>query len=240
MFIYSFSIQQSMHYIKDLAEKKATEHAHNKFIRYSKGNFVGPLMNIKFSSSGIKIKSSFHLWDELLGIVGDTLGSVQTHVVGTLIWNCDLSPEFAKLGIKYAKLSKAQGIFKYALDNDVNVKTFYEMMGKYNLLLSLKTEKVVYSTKSALPKPNKEIVADFCKVLLPLSCKDYILKEFAYDVKGEHKEITIAHEIIVDDLELPKTEDFAQARRLAKRKGMLIRKVTLGENTQETKIPFLI
>lgn len=38
-----------MHYIKDVFKKQETEHAHNKFIRYSKGNFVGPIINIKVS-----------------------------------------------------------------------------------------------------------------------------------------------------------------------------------------------
>jgi hypothetical protein len=229
-----------MHYIKDLAEKKATEHAHNKFVRYSKGNFVGPLVNIKISSSAVKIKSSFHCCDELLSIVGQALGAELVHVTGSLIWNSDLSAEFAKHGIKYFKVSKAQGIFKYALDNDVNIKNFSDNMSKYNALLSFKTPTVIYSTKSALPKPNKEIVADFCKVTLPASFKDQILKEYAFDVKAPAKDITITHEIIVDDLELPKTEDFAMARRLAKRKGTLIRKVTIDEQTQETKIPFFI
>ena len=106
-----------MHYIKDLFEGKKTEHAHNKFVRYSKGNFVGALIQIKFQRRGIRFNSSFHLVDELLELAKEVLGNDLVHIKGSVIWNKDLSDKFNQLGIKYLKVLKSRGIFKYTLEN---------------------------------------------------------------------------------------------------------------------------
>ena len=76
-----------MHYMKDVFEGKVSEHAHNKFVRYSKGNFVGPLVNIKISKANVKVSASFHFVDELLMMVAKVLGDKVVHVEGTLVWN---------------------------------------------------------------------------------------------------------------------------------------------------------
>ncbi len=232
-----------MHYIKDIFEKKETQHAHNKFIRYSKGNFVGPLMKIKFSKQEVKIGASYHFNDELLKIVANYLGDKIVHIKGLLIWNLDLSVGLERLGIKYSKVSKSRGIFKYTLDNEVCLKKFVDEMGNYNLLITIKTENAPITTKSALPKPNKEFGADFCKVKLPGEFKDEILKEFVFDLKTKEKikSIEIKHKIEINDIRLPKIEDFEKARRLAKRIGIIKRFVSVnGSEFKESSIEYEI
>ncbi len=218
-----------MHYIKDIFENKKTEHAHNKFIRYSKGEFIGPLIKIKVQKTGIKVGASFHFVDEMLELAADILGEQIIHIKGSLVWNSDLSADLEKLGIKYLKVTKSRGIFKYILDNDVNLKKFIDVFNNYNLLITVKTPNFTLVTKPSFPKPNKEFGPDFCKVLFPIELKDKILSEFAFDIEPEKiKEVYITHEIDINEIELPKAETFEEARRLAIRKGEIRRKIYLN------------
>lgn len=228
-----------MHYIKDLFEGKETEHAHEKFIRYSKGNFTGPLINIKISKSSIKLNSSFHLVDEILTLMADHHGNEEIEIKGTLSWNKDLAPDLAKIGIKYLKVVKARGIFNYTLLNTVKFKEFVDNLGDYYILINFKTDESKLSTKPKLPKPNKEITADFCKTIFPGSMAKRILGEFAFDVPKTAKDIKIRHEIVIEDIDLPQVSSFDEARRLAKRIGKLKRYISIDggeEKLTEIKI----
>ncbi len=231
-----------MHYIKDIFNKKNTEHAHDKFIRYSKGVFIGPLLEVKFSKAQVKIKASFHFVDELLYILAEVLGNKTVHIVGTLVWNTDLKSDLEKLGIKYAKVSKSRGIFKYDLDNDVNMQEFMQLMGKYHILATIKDGDISFVTKTSFPKPNKEFTADFCKVTLPSSIAKKFIEEFAFDIVDKNiKEISIKHEIIVDDIEIPDIDDFDKARRLAKRVGTIKRIIAInGEEPVITSVKYKV
>lgn len=215
-----------MHFIRDLFQENMTEHLHNKFIRYSRGDFVGPLLKLKFAKANVKVYASFHYTDELLTLFAEKLGDKQVRAKGTVLWNKDLAPEFEELGIKFGKVSKARGIFKYTIDNDVVLKDFVKLMNKYHVLLNVKEEGLTYSTKKALPKPNKEFGADFCKLTLPNEMKDLIIDEFAFDLENRDKikQIEVSHNIKINDIVLPEGEtDFEIARRQAKRVGVIER-----------------
>lgn len=228
-----------MHYIKDLFQETPTEHLHNKFIRYSRGEFVGPLIKIRLTKANIKVYASFHFVDELLELVANQLGDNQTHIKGTLLWNKDLGPELEDLGIKYLKVTKARGIFKYTLDNDVVLKKFVEKMNKYHVLINIKEEGLSYTTKTNFPKPNKEFGPDFCKLTLPIEMKDILLSEFAFDYKEKPKLklLEISHKIQINDIILPQGEEnFEIARKLAKRVGRIERVLTVdGEEDLSEK-----
>jgi hypothetical protein len=233
-----------MHYLKDIFENRQTEHAHQKFTRYSKGEFVGPLINIKFGNTQTKINTSFHLVDELLSLLAEIIGDKILHIKGSLVWNKDLGSEFAKLGIMYSKVTKSRGIYKYVLDNDVNFRDFVTYLGKYNLLLTVKDEdsNISFVTKTNYPKPNKEISADFCKVGIPSKYSKRFVEELAFDVKDKIlKEINIRNLFLVQDIDLPKDiDDFEQARRLAKRVGKIKREVTVDGKKEEKEIDFSV
>lgn len=223
-----------MHYIKDIFENKVTQHAHQKFIRYSKGNFVGPLLKVKFSKTNVKLSASFHYIDELLLMLAEVLGDRVVHINGFLVWNSDLSSDLAKVGIKYSKVTKSRGIFKYVIDNDVNIKHFIETFNDYNLLINVKVDDISFVTKSSFPKPNKEFSHDFCKITFPANYANIIIEEFAFEVKEKNiKEFEVKHEIIITDIKIPQANTFDEARRLAKRIGTLKR--TIIVNGEEKK-----
>ena len=227
-----------MHFMKDVFEGKNTQHAHNKFVRYSKGSFVGPLLSIKQMPSGTKVTTSFHLVDELLHLIAEVIGNEEVHIKGTVVWNTDLSDELLKLGIKYSKVTKSRGIFKYTLDNDVKFKDFVDAMCGYNLLVSLKHPQVSISCKSTFPKPNKEFGDDFCKCMFPKEMASRILEEFAFDIEDKNpKEVAIEHHIDIDNIILPENfETFEEARHRATREGLVKRKITVDKVPKETQI----
>jgi hypothetical protein len=231
-----------MHYVKDLFEKRQTEHAHNKFVRYSKGKFTGPLISISIQKNNIKFNGSFHISNEILMLLGEYFGNKEIEIKGTLSWNKDLSPDLANIGIMYLKVTKSRGIFNYILENKVKLKEFVDTLVKYNLLVSFKEDDIKLTTKNKFPKPNKEISNDFVKAILPISLKDRVLDEFAFDCKKcKAKKIEIAHDIIIEDIHLPQVEDFEVARKQATREGTLIRRISLdGAEPVETKIHFNI
>lgn len=231
-----------MHYIKDLFDKRETLHTHNKFIRYSKGEFTGPILNIKITKANIKVNSSFHIASELLILMADLLKTKEVEIKGNLSWNEDLNPALERLGIKYLKVIKSRGIFNYVLQNKVNLQDLIKELGNYNLLISFSDQDAKLTTKNKYPKPNKDISGDFCKSTFPTSMKDRVLSEFAFDIKGDDiKDIQISHKIIVSDIILPETNNFDEARRLAKRAGKIIRKISVnGADEKITEIEYAI
>lgn len=228
-----------MHFVKDLFTDNETEHLHNKFIRYSRGNFIGPLLKVKIAKANIKVYASFHYVDELLEFIAEYLGDKEVNVKGVLLWNKDLGPDLSSIGVDYVKLSKARGIFKYTLDTNVALNKFVAKLNQYNLLVNIKEDNLSYATKSSFPKPNKEFKADFCKLTLPIELKDKLLGEFCFDVENTDKvkTIEIENQIVVDDIKLPEGEsDFNIARRMAKRVGNLSRTVVVdGVETKTEK-----
>ena len=87
-----------MHYIKEIFKGKESEHAHSKFVRYSKGVFEGAKITIRVSKKNVKLYTSFHLVDEVLEVLGDFLTNKVVNIAGTLSWNKDLTPELEQLG----------------------------------------------------------------------------------------------------------------------------------------------
>lgn len=227
-----------MHYMKDIFTDNPTQHAHDKFVRYSKGEFVGPLLDIKISKSQVKLAASFHFVDEILVLASRVLGNESVYVKGSVVWNEDLTEKLASFGIMYSKVTKSRGIFKYQIENEVKFKDFIDCMRNYNILLTLKHEKVSVSTKNSFPKPNKEFTSDFCKASFPPNMLKEILEEFAFDIdKKTPKHIKIVHKINVNDIILPEdAENFEIARREAKRVGKIERKIAVdGEETVTNK-----
>ena len=201
---------------------------------------MGPLMLIRLSKNQVKISASFHYVDELLILLADYLGHKVVHIVGSLVWNRDLGPELAKLGIKYSKVTKSRGIFKYVLENDVDIKDFVDTMGKFNILANIKGDDFSFVTKSSFPKPNKEFSHDFCKMALPASLSKKILNDFAFDIEEKApKLVEIKHRFYIDDINLPKdAPDFDTARRLATRAGKIERVVIVDGVEKVVKINF--
>ena len=233
-----------MHYLKEIYEGRLdSDHARRKFIRYSKGEFVGPKVNLAVKGKTLKLKTSFHCVDEVLKLAAERVGDKKVHVKGKIIWNESLDSRFESVGASYSKLTKSMGLYKYVLDNEVNLKSFLEAFWDYKLLLSFNTEEVKVKSKSDFPKPHKEIVSDFCKADFPLDMKERVLDLFAFDVEEDNiKTFNVRHDIIVDEVVMPQNiTDYKKAREEAKRVGKIKRYVSLnGGDEVENNLDFEI
>jgi len=231
------------HYIKEIFEKKESERVHKKFLRYSKGTFTGPLITIKKTSENIKIKSSFHIIDELLYLTSKYTTDKNVHIKGVIIYNKDLGPEFGSIGLKYLKVSKTRSIYKYTLDNEVDIKKFTNIFLKYKPLINFVSKNTKLTSKKNFPKPNNEISNSFCHAELPLEAEKEIINMFCFDIKKPVKNVKISHEFIIDEVIFPENTEkltFEEVRRLAKRKGKIKRIIENNGEKKEYSFEFII
>jgi len=102
-------------------------------------------------------------------------------------------------------------------------------------LLNIKVDDFKLSVKGSIPKPGGKIKDNFCSATLPLNTLD----EFAFDFDQNFSEASIVNKFVITDLEVPDEykNDPAMARLMAKRKGKLIRTITVDGNEIEKEYP---
>jgi len=230
-----------MHFIKEIFTKKISENTHNKFIKYSKGNFVGPLMKITYKKNVVRLTTSIHYLEELIEFIFENFVENEIKVKGKVINNASLRTFLEENDIHILKESRAKGIFKYEIETNLTYDK-YKILNKYKNYLNMKTDFFSFNCKNAIPKPNKEVVKDFCKFLFPKEYLEKILIYFVYDSeKAFKKKLEISHQIEITDVLIPKKiTDFQIARKEAKRVGTLERVVSVDEEKIESKTKFKI
>ncbi|MCP4764576.1 MAG: hypothetical protein GY870_22565, partial [archaeon] len=108
-----------MHFLKDLISHnneddpvKSVPHVHRHFVRYSKGQFEGPAMKIKFAKTNINIYAGFEYEDLLYYIIAESMNdadiSEEFSVTGNIISSRDISKVFEENGIPW-KMKKSTG-----------------------------------------------------------------------------------------------------------------------------------
>ncbi len=235
-----------MHYIKEIVQKQISQATHKKFTRYSRGDFIGPLLIAKITKKIFRISLSFHFLDEILKFTAKTLDEEIVEISGMVISQKDLSSEFSMLNLTYLKLTKATSLFKYKIEFKANLKNLLEAFQGANLLISIKSPSVTIKSKTVPVKPNKEIASNYVKLVTSdENLKDLILKEFLFDQTNieKIKEINIKHEIKVTDIILPEDKsDFEEVRKKALRKGILKRIVETNKSGElvEKDIEFTV
>lgn len=227
-----------MNFIRKIFEEKTDEWVHKQFTRYGKGNYEHKaIVEINKSKDAIKIKTSFEFSGELAYELANTIQG-KTRVTGGIITTKLIKDE---LGIPIADQKQFAGVKTYLLDTDLNKQQVQELFNKFPnllILLSFKTEdgelkSKVKSPTSAKPgkKNNEAPKAEFCT----FTTKNLAyVQDFAFDVKEDFKKLAITHSYTIHSLDVPKeySNNFELSRFHAKRKGTLLRKITL--NGKET------
>ena len=150
---------------------------------------------------------------------------------GVIVSTLDLRDEF-KFDI--VKAGNFQGVRKFQIDCEIEPSQIFSLMDKYPkafFALTFKGEDFVLKIKPKGPtsgKPGKEKdggpVADFCSLK---SSDKGLIDELFFGV-GEFSEVKINHTITVSDIVYPDDMDSlkpSEVRELAKRKGVVVRKV---------------
>ena len=197
-------------------ENKVDESIHRMFVRFSKGVFEDRFMlNIKKSKDKLDIKGSYDTWQELFNLIIKESNEVK--VIGRLFKNRK----------------------KEDYEGDVNCDEIKRIVNEndFSLLDVTAGDYLLKCKKKALPKPGKSLNVKFCSAKLPLSALDVL----AFDFKDKtFKQAEVKHTVFIDDIILPEGEEDPVLLRIkSKRKGKIIRKITLDGNETVKEFEFI-
>ncbi|MGY5864487.1 MAG: hypothetical protein RTV41_07765 [Candidatus Thorarchaeota archaeon] len=247
-----------MNWVAKIIEGNPDEFTHARLVKYGIGNHPGPRTKLTFSKPSIKFKADID--QEKTILKGYLLGAPEgSHKVkGMVITYGDRTTEFGQLNMPITwKKSKGKivSVFKAKLDEVApldDIKALLEIDDPTTFyLLSLNprdgTKPWKVTTKTSFPKGGpKEEEADkeekdpvFTKGALGNTpeVRDFILDALVPDLKDKihpkTKNIMIRNNFVIEDIEIPDDPSlsFSEKRRLAKKRGKLIRVATIdGEN----------
>ncbi len=223
-------------YINKIFDDEVDDLAHLHFVKYSRGEFkYKAMVAVKAQAKGIfKIGTTAEYGNELVRYLAEKVGEDNVEVSGALLTTQDLEGEF-----DYNEKKNALGVRKYFLNREMTGNKILELLDKFPKCffgLSMKVGNTDLKIKPKSPKSPKpgnkadsEIKIDFCK----LKTDDTeLVNGLVFDVDN-FKEVRISHTLMIDEIvvsEELKAEangDYAKIKDMAKRKGKIIRELTV-------------
>jgi hypothetical protein len=226
---------------------------HRRFVKYSRGAFVGPGTKIKITKPKITIKSSFDYDDAMLTTALKIADIDTIDATGAIISGDD----FTEIMDKYDLLPNNQVIaskgqtknYKIELkqateiNKDNLIKATSELFNIAYVLLSFasKDKSISLKSKAKPPTPSKKDPDEddpdkrlnFATLTVPNTPENLKIIQEIFIPEGSvkisnPKEITIENNYEIEDLEMPKNEkDSKMIRVKTKRKGKLKRLITV-------------
>ncbi|MEA3254593.1 MAG: hypothetical protein U9Q22_02030 [Candidatus Altiarchaeota archaeon] len=221
-----------MNFIKEIfLGDPGQDYIHQKFIRYGKGEFLGPIISLK-KTSRIKVNGSVD-YVNILGelILKNSGGDVK--VSGSIFSRKEINSELIP------KSRKMKGFFNSELKDELPsselLKLYEEFKDSY-FLLDLESQGFKLKTKKKPPKPGSKINDKFFTAVLDNTLLDRIMDEICFDYSNkDFREIKISHTYHINELVVPEEymNDAAKARILAKRKGSIKRIASVDDSAYE-------
>lgn len=219
-------------FLRKIWSNKIDELVHLQFQKFSKGEFKGKaLISSSFSKDTYKISTTAEFANELVRAVAGKLGDKKTRVTGAIISTRDLSSE-----ISFKDKKQFMGIKQYVIDTEMSGKEILALCDKLHsafFALSFKTDGTELKIKAKAPKSAKpssrgeaKKAPDFCKII---TTDKKIAEDILFDLDmNNSKKVDIEHTFLIKEIIIPKNEkDPSKMREMAKRKGIIIRKVLL-------------
>lgn len=229
-------------FLKNIFAGKSDESAHNEFIKFSKGIFTNRyLMQAKKQKSQWAIKTSSEFANFLVSkCLEKTHGEIA--VKGLIVCTFDLKDE---IPFEIEKVKQFMGVKQYVINTKVNAQKLLDLTNKFPRVfyaLSFSTPNCDLKIKPKMPKSGKpstkakeEPKADFCS--LKTNEKE-IIDDLFFDFPN-FKEIFIKHTIKIDEIILPQgIDDPKKMRELAKRKGQIIREISIDKREEKKQADF--
>jgi len=238
------------HFLNMIINGKVEDYVHWKLIRYSKGSFPGP--NLQVSLRGNKLSLSGDPdYEGLIGcIFVNMIPEGEYLVKGTIISYKDLSSDFSSIGFPLEMKSEKR-VFKLQLNEKMSKTDLEKLYSLFNygyfMLSIMPTEgsSLSLKTKTKLPKPSVEktdAAPKFCKAKLQLEDKNRALQlipcvtpELTEKISSFSK-ITVENEFIIEKLILPENKDSLPSSELrvkSKRRGVLRRLINVDGKVYE-------
>jgi len=211
-------------FIKKIFENKIDESVHKHFIRFGKGIYdKRAIINVTKNSEKIRMSTSFEFANDLVVFVS---GLAQKFSVKGVI--------LSKEKIDGFDFRKKTGIFCATIEKEMSSYELKQLAEKaYATLLDCNAPGISLKIKKKLPKPSKtgetKVDEKFCVLELDKRFWQKLHDEFLFDLPNEMKKGKIEHSYFIKEIVLPpsseKETDFEKLRILAKKKGILQRKI---------------
>ncbi len=243
-----------MDWVAKIINGAADEFAHAKLVKYGIGTHPGPRVRLTVSRSRITFKADLDLEKVFLRTYASTAPEGLHKVSGQVITYTDRTEEFKALPVPlYFSRSKGKGapVFKAKVKELVqlsDLKALLDLDGATTFfLLSVSpsdgTKPWKVATKTSFPKrgapdsggEEKKKDPTFTKGALANTPEvmQLLLSELLPDMRDsvteKTKKVAIDHEIVIEDIEVPNDPSlsFSEKRRLAKKRGRLVRRITV-------------
>jgi hypothetical protein len=229
-----------MHYIKQLLEGKPQEWVHLQFTRYGRGQFDGPALEVDVGKD-IKFKGTVEFSTLMAELVASNGGDFKAE--GAIFAKIDFREELTKAGIEFDDKSKPkQGFFVAQISGEFPGATIAQLCSKIphaTVLLNLTGAKGKLKCKKKPPKPGSEKELEFLSGSMDLSAMGR-LKDEVFFGGGDFKKGKVENEIAISELLIPPGMGAAEARLNAKRKGKVVRKMTLDGVEKKSEFQFAV
>jgi len=229
-----------MNFIKKIFDEEIDENVHLQFQKFSKGEFINKaLIEVKKTGKGYTIKTSAEFANELVRIVAQKLGEQKIIVKGAIVSTADLTGE-----LEFKDKKQFQGVKKYLIEKELSGEEVINLLDKFpknffaltfnagdnKLKIKPKAPKSPKSkNKGEAPKP------DFCSLKTP---DIEIAKSFVFE-KTDFKQVLVNHTFYIDEIIMPEGEtDYAKIRKMAKRKGKIIRTAIIDGQEMKSEKEF--
>ncbi len=256
-----------MNWISRIINGDAGEYAHAKLMKYGIGDHVGPRVNLRVSKKSINFKADLDTEDVFLQgyLQGAPEGS---HKISGLVTSYgDRTAEFDTLTMPiFWKKSGGKGpkVFKAKIKEVAplaDIRALAELTGPTTFfLLSMSpsdgTKPWKLTTKTSFPKSGTSDVEEGEKEKDPVFTKgalgntpevfdyivDQLIPDFKEKVTDKVKTIRIRQKIIIDDIVPPDDPSlsFTEKRKLAKKKGKLIRTIKIDDEEYSAEYSFFV
>ncbi len=255
-----------MHWLVKIINGEPDDFVHAKFVKYGMGDHPGPSLKLTLSKARIAFKGDLDMEKGL--VKGYAIsGPEGTHKVkGLIVTYSDRQSEFEgqPVPLSWRKTKgKSASTYKAKLDERVPIGDLKAMVSVddpttfFLLSLSPTSEEKPWkiATKTSFPKAKQDSKGTDKKEKDPVFVKgafantpemlEYILNQFLPDFRDKlgpkAKSIVLKHRIIIEDIEIPDdpTLTFSEKRKLAKKRGRLIRSVSIDGEELTKEYAFL-
>ena len=253
-------------WISKIIKGTPDEFVHAKLVKYGMGSHPGPRARITLSKPSIKFKADLDQEKDFLKCYVSSSPSGQHKVKGLIITYSDRTNEFGKLmmPLSWTK-SKGKGasVFKAKVDESApleDIKALFNVDDPttfYFLSLNPKdgTKPWKIQTKTSFPKGGPSEEDDESEGKDPVFAKGaigntsdslkFILDAYLPDLRDKigpkTKDIWIRNNFAILEIQIPEDPklSFTEKRRLAKKRGKLIREVSIDGENFTTEYQFL-
>ena len=201
-------------FLKKVLTGKSDEDSHRYFLRFGKGDYRRRFLISLNKGEKIKVKTSFEFANDIVKFVNE---NKKVTFSGKILMKEKVSSLEGK---------KKAGLFVY----EVSECSLKEFENAYYYLLDVNDSEIVLKIKKNLPKPGKDaekVDEGFCSIVVDAKYWPKLKEVFFWDIP-ECKKASIEHELKFNEMIIPKDEkDPVKVRELAKRKGIIVRKINV-------------